>query len=560
MSILKKIVCFTATIIMFTGCSDFLDTENYTKKTTANWPKSVTDAEQMITGIYNSINQEYTNYVSHFFTSELASDDRFGGGGQDDQVWQAIDKFMNYGSSMFEAYWKYRYQGINRANMAIQALDNVTEWDNNEQRNQLMGEAHFLRGYFYFTLVQMFGEVPMPLSTLPENLTKFSAADVYAQVAYDLKQAIELLPSKPYNSVLAGHATKWAAEALMARVYLFYTGYYKQEALPAAGGGTVTNPQVISWLEDCIANSGHSLVSDYRNIWAYTNEYSGKDYKFVTDNKLKWEGDGCKETVFAAKFSIASSTYRNILCQAFGFRQSNGRENTFPFARGYGAGTVNPNLWNEWLKVEPNDIRRSGSIVDVKNEYPNYVIGADSQMEDSRYWQKKYIGCTCFDDAGNFVLSYTIPMFNFSGSYSNSYNQDLILIRFADVYLMHAELKQDPTGINKVRTRAGLPPIGSYSLEALKQERRFELCFEGQRYYDLMRWGDAPEALSKQEGQSIQNAGVDVTMRTFGDGYKARYLATGGFWPIPNTQIVLSEGVLTQNPGWGTPDVDFSGW
>ncbi len=75
-----------------------------------------------------------------------------------------------------------------------------------------------------------------------------------------------------------------------------------------------------------------------------------------------------------------------------------------------------------------------------------------------------------------------------------------------------------------------------------------------------MRWGDAATQLAKQEGVSIKNRGVDATMKAFGGGYKARFEATGGFWPIPQSQVQLSDGVLTQNEGWGTTNAEFPGW
>jgi hypothetical protein len=75
-----------------------------------------------------------------------------------------------------------------------------------------------------------------------------------------------------------------------------------------------------------------------------------------------------------------------------------------------------------------------------------------------------------------------------------------------------------------------------------------------------MRWGDAADALAAQEGVAIKNKGIDTQMKGFGGGYRARYEATGGFWPIPESQILLSEGVLVQNAGWGTPAAEFTGW
>jgi hypothetical protein len=189
----------------------------------------------------------------------------------------------------------------------------------------------------------------------------------------------------------------------------------------------------------------------------------------------------------------------------------------------------------------------------------SYEWGADKQMEETGFWQKKYVPVTAYDEDGNFKISYTILTDGALDDYQRAHTQDLVLIRFADVLLMHAELSQDATGLNRVRARVGLPPV-SYSLDAIKKERRWELAFEGLRYFDLMRWGDAATQLAKQEGVAIKNRGVDAVMKAFGGGYKARYEATGGFWPIPQSQVELSDGVLTQNKGWGTPDAEFTGW
>jgi hypothetical protein len=116
---------------------------------------------------------------------------------------------------------------------------------------------------------------------------------------------------------------------------------------------------------------------------------------------------------------------------------------------------------------------------------------------------------------------------------------------------MQSELKQDPTGLNRVRERSGLAPV-AYSLDAIKNERRYELAFESIRYWDLLRWSgpsleEAGNALNKQTGFDLINAAVVVPMVKF--DYKARLKATEGYWPIPQTEIDLSDGVLEQNPG-----------
>ncbi|RQP12273.1 MAG: RagB/SusD family nutrient uptake outer membrane protein [Parapedobacter sp.] len=563
---MKRLILLFVSTVALAGCENFLDVESYDKKNTGNFPLNATDAEQMITGIYSTFANAIADAAhTHFYMAELASDDRFGGGGENDRDMHGLDHLMNTQPNRFLPFWKARYQGIFRANTAIATMDNVTEWANETQRNQLLGEAYFLRALFYFELSQLFGEVPLVTVPEAENLPKAPAAETYAQIGYDLQQAITLLPAVPYTNTVSGHATKWAAQALAARVFLFYTGYYSQSSLPVAEGGEITKAQVISWLEDCIGNSGHGLVSDFRELWPYTNEYTAKDYDYVSDNQLKWVGDGNKETVFAVKFGTLVDWgdqyklgYSNQYVLHFGLRSNNGQAGTFPFGQGWGAGPVNPRLWSEWRQAEPTDIRRTGSIIDVENDLDDYIYGADAQMEETGFWQKKYIPVTAYDE-GTLIPSYAILKDAAPTDYQLAHTQDHVLIRFADVLLMHSELSENATSMNLVRSRAGLTPV-AYSLEALKRERRWELAFEGLRYFDLMRWHDAADALAAQEGAAIKNKGVDTQMRGFGGGYRARYEATGGFWAIPQNEIALSDGVLTQNAGWGTPADEFPGW
>lgn len=553
--------------LSFTNCEDFLDTENYTKQNTANFPKSLDDAKKSLTGIYSTLSAAIsTPEETHFYMAELASDDRFGGGGENDKHMQGYDHLMNTKPNLMGTYWEARYRGIFRANMALETLQNFENWESEAQKNQFNGEVYFLRALFYFELSQVFGEVPLVLKTAAENIPKTPADETYAQIALDLKNAIELMQSVPYTSIESGHATKWAAQALMARVFLFYTGYYGKDSLPLPEGGSVSKAEVITWLEESINSSGHGLVSDFRNLWPYTNEYTVEKYNFTKGKALNWEEDGNKESVFAVKFGTTVGWgdpyirgYSNQYNLHFGLRTGNGGENTFPYGQGWGAGPVNSELWDEWRQSEPNDIRRAASILDAEAELESYEWGADKQMEETGYWQKKYVPITAYDEDGVFTKSYTIPKDQAQTDYQLFHTQDLVLIRFADVLLMHSELSQNATNMNKVRARANLPAVG-YSMDAIKKERRWELAFEGLRYFDLMRWGDAAEQLAKQEGVAIKNRGVDAVMRGFGGGYKARYEATGGFWPIPQSQVDLSDGVLTQNAGWGTPAAEFPGW
>ena len=244
-------ICVTAASLLFISCENFLDTKNLTKKDTSNYPQTVTDAQQMITGIYADLSYAVASPASSSrVAQELASDERFGGGGENDKLFQSLDLLMNNGSSMLQDFWNIRYKGIFRANMAIATLDNCKGYDSDAQKNQMKGEAYFMRAFFYYEMATYYGQVPLVVTTDPVNLPKATADQLYAQIASDLKTAIELMPTAPYTSVSAGHATKWAAEALMARVFLFYTGFYGKDALPLVGTGSITKAQVVARSEE----------------------------------------------------------------------------------------------------------------------------------------------------------------------------------------------------------------------------------------------------------------------------------------------------------------------
>ena len=583
---MKKVLYIAASALLFTSCESFLDTESYTKKTTGNYPVTEKDAIQLVTGVYATLNKPIANCQNtYFYLSELASDDRFGGGGENDKDMQVMDHLLYTNINRFQSFWTDRYSGINRANMAIANLDKVA---NETMRNQMMGETLTLRAFFYNELVEMFGSVPL-ITTVPQNVAEAQTYpaqspvdEIYASIAADLKKAIEIMPNKKWNETVsgAGHLTKWTAEALLGRVFLFYTGFYGKESLPLMGedgtiSGSIGKDEVAAALKDCIDNSGHSLVSDYRSLWPYSNKLSKKDYPYVK-NAPDWVKDGENpEQVFAIKCSHLadwSTTigYSNQYMLHFAIRSHGGADQykkLFPFGQGWGAGPVSPKLWKEWQAAEPNDPRREASILDG-SKTEGYIYGADKQMEETGLWQKKIVATT---GAKEYNADGTIKtLFNSFTSSQDYYGDgadddfklgheiDLNVIRFADVLLMHSEITKTADGMNRVRARAGLPAV-TYSETALRNERRWELAFEGTRWADIRRWGIAEQALSNQLGSDIWNRGVATVMKNQGAGYAARYAATKGFMPIPQSEIDLSNGVLKQNAGWDASAV-FVSW
>ncbi|MCR5470795.1 MAG: RagB/SusD family nutrient uptake outer membrane protein [Prevotella sp.] len=562
--IVKVLPLYLFTFLLLSSCDDFLDTENLTMKDTSNFPINETDAFQMVNGIYSVMNRNLADPEEDpFFVFDIASDDRLGGGSQSNIGAQGVDRLMNAYVDWMKPLWQQRYAGINRANNALETIDNVTGWSNEKTKNQLLCEIHFLRAWYYFNLVQVFNGVPLVLSTEPQNLPKSTPDEVYAQIASDLKSAIEIGPATKYPEVGDGRASKWTAEGMMARVWLFYTGFYGKSELPLAEGGSISKSQVAAWLEDCIQNSGYGLVADQRNLWPYTNPYTGKDYKYDLDNALNWETDENKENMFAVKmsnkpgWSADDQLRHNRIVEFYSLRKTTA--DAFPFSvQGYSNGPVCEKLWTDWA-ADPDyagDYRRVGSICDRAVEIPNYKGDKAKEVENTNLLAKKYVGCEAIDpETGQRMLSYGY----FYGSENNrqtGLTQSLVWLRFADVLLMHSELTDGKaiyngkSGLNAVRERAKLPDI-AYSLANLKKERRYELCFEALRWNDLRRWGDVAEKVKNQVGNKILNQGIEGEY-AFTNDFMARYNETGGgFFKIPEDQVTLSEGVLEQNPGWG---------
>ena len=590
----KHIITLSALVLaslVFAGCEKFLDTVSYTERNTSNFPASEEDARQLVTGIYATLNLDLRDFAGtgYIMQANLCSDDCYGGGGMDDSETQAWDHLMYNDIDHQADFWTNCYSGIGRANMAISALDKVEDED---LRNQLLGEAYILRSWFYFELAQMFEIVPL-VTTVPESVADAaeypalaSVEELYGFIAASLKIACDNMPSTPYGSIITGrgHVNRWVAEGLLARVYLFYTGFYSDKegksitTLPlmdletnTLSSETIDKNYVVAKLEDCIKNSGYSLVPDFRCLWTYSNKATKSDYPFMADCAESWYMDAHNpEQMFHINAAKSSHKY-NYLNYYCGIRTFNSGDykGVFPMSRGYGFATVNPDLWNNW---DENDIRRKGSIWSVWEEAPDfdsYQFGAESQMEETGLWQKKIHSPACYIN-GKWAFEFTSTSDYYGADKDlgrKKSTSDFTLLRFADVLLMHAELTDGKAiyngmdGMNAVRARAKLPQI-AYSVDALRQERRHELAFEAIRLGDMRRYGKAYciAALESQLGGRIWNTGNETRMKDQGPGYKARYEATWGFRPYPQMEISLSNGVLTQRPGWDSASALYTSW
>ncbi|MDR2474863.1 MAG: RagB/SusD family nutrient uptake outer membrane protein [Bacteroidales bacterium] len=606
---MKKIGILLFAMCLFVSCEDFLTPDVLTTKTADNYPATEKEAEEMLTGVYSQMLFQDPEVSSQFYIAQLAGDECLGGNtiGSNNcatnfLMYTNLNLHIGYneGENWVPGMWNRDYKLIYRANVALQAFENFKGWSSETKKNTYLGEVYFLRAYAYNELAQTFGGVPVRLGTDMENLPRASVDAVYEQIASDLKNAIELLPNNAYlgDDPMAGHATKYAAEAMMARVFLFYTGRYAKTGLP----GGINKQQVITWIDDCVNNSGHDLISDQRNLWAYSNNATndntaGYRYQYAVNNGLHWDGLNSAETVFANKHKLKGNSwtytwYSNTVAQFFSPPNTDGAEtpkNSYPFGQGWGAGPVSPAFvdeWKAWSAQTPKtagvteDPRLSGSIwsydaLDPNNagskllidrklnaDEPNYTVNK-IYVEQTGYSQKKYININSYYNGQFTAFGLQLYPNDPPGVISQSLNNiaDLVLIRFADVLLMQSELKEDAIGLNRVRARSHLAPV-AYSLDAVKNERRYELAFEAIRWFDLLRWSgpsleEAGNALNRQNGFTVINQASVVPMIQY--DYKARLKATQGYWPVPLSEIDLSNGVLEQNPGWGA-EAFFTSW
>jgi hypothetical protein len=550
-------------------------------------PNVLMNAEE--TGAYEGLyTASYDPYALLYMISCIASDEMLGGGGVQDMLSQGTDLLISdyYGK---DDTWKTYYKIIDNVNNAIAQLESMPSEVKKSDVDHARGEALFLRAFYYTQLASIFGPVPVVLNgTWQEKLTPSTPEAVWGQILLDLKNAISLMDGySPTLTIDDSRVGKYAAEALLARSFLFYTGFYQgvhniaanNASVKLPDGSTLTKSDVITYINDCVNNSGFTLVKDYRNLWPYTNRLTVEDYSYTKGQGLKWvEDDGAvnPEVLFKIKYrnnaswgSTTKEGYANRLALYLGMRFVWDFASTFPLGYGWGAGPVSSAFYDDWAKAEPNDMRRGASILNV-NELPQYNLGSQTDMvQETPYHEKKNSPISCKDSEGNYSATFESKMFN-AGALA--YNESMMgnmhplnIIRFADVLLMQSELTGTVDGINKVRKRAGLPALKNYSLAALQNERRWELAFEGVRWNDMRRWGDeyCKSALDKQMDIEVYTEGVKTANPrgiTFYDSdpmsYSQRYAINHGFFALPDAQtmeggaaVAVMQGDWTYNQG-----------
>lgn len=502
----RNIILYTLAAASMTGCGKkFLQKDPQGVIIQENFYKTSQDLESAINAAYDPLGWETDRkgsvYANAFFFGDVVSDDAVkGGGGQSDQGnWDAIENFIgNPSLQEFLLPWQRFYTGIYRSNLVIESVPN-SEADQ-ATKSRITGEAKFLRAYYHFELVKHFGDVPLVTKVLTAdeyNLSKTPKAQVYAQIEADLKEAANLLPEK--GAITLGKATKGAALALLARAQMYQT---------------LENPSkwndVLANAETVINSNVYDLEAKFDDVCKIATE-NGKESVFEVQHAINMAGQGGDNGGTWTRGN--EGTLQNTMTR--------GRANS-----GWGFNVPSLNL----LDSMSNDPRKpstilvngdaiNGEIFTInKNEYPFTGTLTKKYIEETKAMEKSI---------------------NVSDGPSN-----LRIIRFADVLLMAAEAANEISNdtavvnkyLNRVRLRAGLTKNTIKDKVALRQaiwhERRMELAMEGHRFFDIVRQGRAAEVMSLvPEGKNFRKGVNEV-------------------FPIPQTEIDVSKGKLTQNPGY----------
>ncbi len=468
-------------IILICGCKkSFLEVEPIGQQTSETFFVNANDANRAITSCYGHLNQWFVAGFAHLAITSIPSDDAERGSVPGDAGF--LDDFDNFSFTstqfLIDDYWSGQYAGINLCN---QSLDNIPGISMDIAiKERLLAEAKFIRAFHYFNLVRAFGDVPLlkrvPVTAEELNPARAPKSEVYAFIETDLNEAATILPVS-YPATEKGRVTKGAAFAMLAKVKM----YEKKWAEVLALTGQV---QALPY----------SLATDFNAMFRISGENNSESIFEVQANAI---GNDC-------------GTY----CQ---YSEIQAVRNQFGWGFNIPTSTLE-------AAFEPGDLRKDATLLvrgQTTVEGDLIVLIASNPM----YNKKVYVPTSVTNPCG----------------YGYGRDQNRRLLRLGEIYLIRAEAANELNDtteakiyLNAVRNRAGLPSIDAVSQSNLRtkiwNERHIELAMEDDRFFDMVRQGNA--------GQTLRALG-----KMFVDGKNE-------IFPIPDKQITLSGGKLIQNPNY----------
>jgi len=497
---MKNLLIFSIIpVLLLVSCSKELDQTPISSATSETFYATTDDFMQGINAVYASL-ADYPDRQLNL--SETRSDNLYAvsqGGVRD---WEGINDLQNTIASnpyVSEA-WSTNYNGIFRANTLLDQLDkNGNVLASPALKTRLEAEARFLRAFFYFDLVRWFGEVPLTDHALTGaeavKIPRSPVADIYQLIISDLEFAITNLPES-YDQGDKGRATKYAAEGILAAVYMARSGPTYQ----IKGPGIDSNEWALALplLNDIIGSGQYALLPDYSSVFSYSNE----------DNA---------EVIFDIQYAtgfnpVVGGSFPALLVPN-GYFQSLGQN----VSATTNIRPVSNDLYHSYAS---NDLRKDASI------HAGYVTNG---IPENRPFFTKYLDIT------------KIP------TNMNDWPINFIVLRYADILLRKAEcILHGANGtqadadnlVNKVRQRAGLAPISHVTLPQLMEERRKEFAAEGLRWHDLVRSGTIATVMSAW----IANDDVQHQIQPFSPN--------DIIYPIPQSELDIVHGLYSQNPGY----------
>jgi hypothetical protein len=512
-NIIYKISIITGLVMTLISCEkDFLDKPIYGVLPADEYFKTEEELQEGVFACYDVLQWTYAaDWNSMYVVKSFPSDESHAGGSTDgDQPpYQQLDDFSYTGENKpIEHSFKGMYFGIMRANAVI----NIAVGDT-PAKTQMIAEAKALRAFFYFELVSMWGGVPLRL-TLPQSseyaMEKSSPEVIYAQIHKDLEEAIPNLPKKSaYSAEMRFRMSKGTAQALNGKAYL-YEKKYAESALA---------------FEDVIGSSEYDLAPDYSKLFLKESEYGLEslfEVGYVNTAGYDWG---------SFQWGGSRAMENNINWQLMGPRGEYFVTGTSGLLPGWGFNYPTAKM-AQAFDTEGDLVRKNASVLSVADLRSKYGgdwtvdwTGPDPVWGMEGYFRLKYGSLKAETGAGTDVAEL-------------NYGTNVRLLRYADVLLMAAEANLLSGKVStaqgyftKVRDRVNLP-LKTVTLDAIKTERRLELAFEGFRFLDLIRWGDAGTVLKNQGFRKNGN---------FADKHN--------LYPIPTAEV-LNNKKMTPNPGW----------